>query len=92
MISVQVEIYPGRGLVQFPHTGWDCALQKVGKPFCMFQAVISPNPDAQLFRVYLAASIRAPSTRTVAGMLGASRFRAEEGHVLDATVPATLTG
>ena len=89
MISLEVKIQPGRGLVQFPHPRWDASLDHLPSSLRVDQTPIGTGPDTGTFRVHLATAVAAAAAGAVADVLGTLGFRAQEPHMLDCTV-ATL--
>lgn len=90
VVPAQVKVYPGRGAVEFPHARGHTACVHFTLSACCRQAIVGPVPDAVFVRVYFAHPAPAAPAGTVAGMLGAARFRAEKPHVLDPAIPAVL--
>lgn len=89
MISLEVKIQPGRGLVQFPHPRRDASVDHLPGSLRIDQAPIGTGPDTRTFREHLATTVAAAAAGAIADVLGTLGFRAQEPHMLDCTI-ATL--
>ncbi len=90
VVPAQVKVYPGRGVVEFPHARGHTPRMQLTLFSSRGQAIVGPVPDAVSVRVYLAHAAPTAPAGPVARMLRAPRFRAEKPHILDAAIPAVL--
>lgn len=91
MVSLEVEIEPGVGSVQFPSSGGNTGACHFFSLFMIGQPLMRSDPDTIFVRIHLTHSVPASAALTIAGMFGALRNGTEKTHMLNAAITAMLT-
>ena len=91
MISLQIEVEPGSGVIKLPHSGRHTPGSHFINTVDRGPPLVSSEPDTMPVRIDFAPAIMTASAGPISDMLGALGFRAKESQLMDTTIPAFLT-